>query len=72
MIVTESLTRGPKYVFNTSQVWRAAAGFAELNLAQASQIAHLIKDYTQLIMQRQGIKAADVMPMAPDLSQPDQ
>lgn len=35
MIMTESLTRGTKYVFNTSE---------------ASQIAHLIKEYTEAIL----------------------
>jgi hypothetical protein len=35
MIMTESLTRGTKYVFNTSE---------------ASQIAHLIKEYTDAIV----------------------
>jgi len=35
MIMTESLTRGTKYVFNTSE---------------ASQVAHLIKDYTDAIL----------------------
>eukprot|EP00800_Vazella_pourtalesii_P006621 TRINITY_DN1866_c1_g1_i1.p1 TRINITY_DN1866_c1_g1~~TRINITY_DN1866_c1_g1_i1.p1 ORF type:complete len:833 (-),score=245.32 TRINITY_DN1866_c1_g1_i1:10-2508(-) len=38
MLVTESLTRGTKFVFNT---------------AQASQIAHLIRDYTHIIVERQ-------------------
>ena len=79
MIVTESLTRGTKFVFNTSQVRegekergrrvcvkgrererererkREIAHASHLHVAplQASQIAHLIRDYTHIIVEKQ-------------------
>jgi hypothetical protein len=58
MIVTESLTRGTKFVFNTSQVRARISLVRKLQAltlwgAQASQIAHLIRDYTHIIVTRQ-------------------